>query len=114
MNSSTPDIDGWTVPPFSSIDGVEGLYIDDERLLLDVWSYRHAMRVNQRLPIARSRVQVAEWQIATVAPNGIAAQTANAEAFLAAAQDEVRELEYKRDMLEASRVRENGPEWRWA
>ncbi|MES2521371.1 MAG: hypothetical protein V4617_01645 [Gemmatimonadota bacterium] len=114
MNPSTLDIDAWTIPPFSSIDGIEGLYIDDERLLVDVWSYRHAERVNQRLPIARSRVQVAEWQIADAAPHGVAARTAKAEAFLAEAQEELRELEYRRDMLEASRVRENGPEWRWA
>ena len=115
MHTAKPDIDTWLLSAFSTIDGIEGLYIGDERLILDAWSSPHAIRVNQRLPIARTRVKVGEWQIATVAPLGDAALTANAEAFLATAREEVQELEYKRDMLEASRVREQAaPEWRWA
>ncbi len=115
MPTTQTDIDAWLLSVFSTIDGIEGLYIDDERFILDAWSTRHAVRVNQRLPIARSRVEVGEWQIAKVAPLGDAALTANAEAFLAAAQEELRELEYKRDLLEASRAREQvASEWRWA
>lgn len=114
MHTSKPDIDSWLLSAFSTHDGIEGLYIDDERMLLDAWSFRHALRVNQRLPIARARVEVGEWQISAVAPFSDAALTANAQAFLAAAQEEVRELEQKRDLLEASRVREQAsPEWRW-
>ena len=115
MHTSKPDIDTWLLSAFSTIDGIEGLYIDDERFILDAWSTPHAVRVNQRLPIARRRVEVGEWQIATVAPLGDVTLTANAEAFLATAQEELRELEYKRDLLDASRVREQAaPEWRWA
>src|SRR6476661_2967524 len=114
MHTSQPDIDSWLLDAFSTIDGIEGLYIDDERFILDAWSTPHAVRVNQRLPIARSRVSVGEWQVANVAPLGDPALTANAEAFLVAAQEELRELEYKRDLLEASRVKEQAaPGWRW-
>ena len=115
MTTISNDLDAWTIPPFSQFDGIEGLYADDERVILDMWSPWHAARVNVRLPIARARVAAAEWQIANVAPRGVPALTAKAEAFLAAAQAEVKELEYKRDLLEASRVREGkAPEWRWA
>lgn len=115
MHTTQPDIDSWLLSAFSTIDGIEGLYMDDERVILDAWSTPHAVRVNQRLPIARTRVQVGEWQVATVAPLGDSALTATAEAFLATAQEELRELEYRRDLLEASRVREQAaPEWRWA
>ena len=114
MHTNRPDIDGWTVDWISTLDGIEGLYLDDDRIILDAWSRYHAVRVNQRLPIARARVKVAEWQISAVASLGDPALTAKAEAFLAAAQEEVRELEYKHDLLEASRVREQtAPEWRW-
>lgn len=115
MHTTKPDIDAWLLSAFSTHDGIEGLYIDDERTIVDLWSRHHAERVNTRLPIARARVQAAEWQIADVAAHGSAALTANAQAFLAAAQEELRELEHKRDLLESSRVREQAaPEWRWA
>jgi len=68
-----------------------------------------------RLPIARSRVRAAEWRLANVMPRGDAAMVESAEFVLAEARAEVAELEYKRDLLEASRVRENAwPGWIWA
>lgn len=115
MNPKSPDFDAWTIPPFSQYDGIEGLYADDERIILDMWSPRHAERVNIRLPIARARVRAAEWRLANVIPRGIPALVANEEQSLAEAKAEVAELEYKRDLLEASRVRENAwPGWTWA
>jgi ribosomal protein S18 acetylase RimI-like enzyme len=115
MHTKSPDLDAWTVPPFSQYDGIEGIYSDDERIILDMWSPWHAQRVNVRLPIARARVRAAEWRLANVMPRGIPALVANAEHTLAEAKAEVAELEYKRDLLEASRVRENEwPGWTWA
>ena len=115
MHTKSPDIDAFTVPPFSQYEGIEGLYSDDERIILDMWSPWHAQRVNVRLPIARARVRAAEWRLANVIPRGIPALVANEEHTLAEAKAELAELEYKRDLLEASRVRENEwPGWTWA
>jgi hypothetical protein len=115
MNTKSPDIDAFTIPPFSQYDGIEGIYSDDERIILDMWSPWHAQRVNVRLPIARSRVRAAEWRLANVIPRGDATLVESAEYVLAEARAEVAELEYKRDLLEASRVRENEwPGWTWA
>jgi hypothetical protein len=115
MHTKSPDLDAWTIPPFSQYDGIEGIYSDDERVILDMWSPWHAQRVNVRLPIARARVRAAEWRLANVIPRGIEALVTNAEHSLAESKAEVAELEYKRDLLEASRVRENAwPGWTWA
>jgi ribosomal protein S18 acetylase RimI-like enzyme len=115
MQTKSPDLDAWTIPPFSQYEGIEGIYSDDERIILDMWSPWHAQRVNVRLPIARARVRAAEWRLANVIPRGIPALVENAEHSLAEAKAEVAELEYKRDLLEASRVRENEwPGWTWA
>ena len=115
MHTKLPDLDAWTVPPFSQYEGIEGIYSDDERTILDMWSPWHARRVNVRLPIARARIRAAEWRLANVIPRGIPALVTNAEHSLAEAKAEVAELEHKRDLLEASRVRENAwPGWTWA
>ena len=115
MQTKPTDIDAFTVPPYSQYEGIEGLYSDDERVILDMWSPWHAQRVNVRLPIARSRVRAAEWRLANVIPRGDAAMVESAEYVLAEARAEVAELEYKRDLLEASRVRESEwPGWTWA
>lgn len=115
MTTKQTDLDAWTIPPFSQYDGIEGLYSDDERIILDMWSPWHAQRVNVRLPIARARVRAAEWRLANVMPRGDASLVVNAEDTLAEARAEVAELEYKRDLLEASRVRENEwPGFTWA
>lgn len=115
MQIKPPDLDAWTIPPFSQYDGIEGIYCDDERVIVDMWSPWHAQRVNVRLPIARARVRAAEWRLANVQPRGDAAMLASAEFVLAQAKAEVAELEHKRDLLEASRVRENEwPGWTWA
>jgi hypothetical protein len=115
MHTTSPDFDAWSVPPFSQYDGIEGIYADDERVIIDMWSPWHAQRVNVRLPIARARVRAAEWRLANVTPRGDARLVAKAEFELAEAKAEVAELEHKRTLLEASRVRENAwPGWTWA
>ncbi len=115
MHTKSPDLDEWTIPPFSQYEGIEGIYSDDERVILDMWSPWHAQRVNVRLPIARSRVRAAEWRLANVIPRGDATLVESAEYSLAESKAEVAELEYKRDLLEASRVRENAwPGWTWS
>lgn len=115
MHTNTTDLDAFTIPPFSQYEGIEGLYSDDERTIIDMWSPWHAQRVNVRLPIARTRVAAAEWRLANVIPRGDAALVVAAERSLAEAKAEVAELEHKRDLLEASRVRENAwPGFTWA
>lgn len=115
MHTNSPDFDAWTVPPFSQYDGIEGIYCDDERVIVDMWSPWHAQRVNVRLPIARARVRAAEWRLANVSPRGDVRLIAKAEHEAAQAKAEVAELEHKRDLLEASRVRESAwPGWTWA
>jgi hypothetical protein len=115
MHTTPSDFDAWTIPPFSQFDGVEGLYCDDERVILDMWSPWHAQRVNVRLPIARARASAAEWRLENVRPRGDATLVVSAEQALAAAKVELSELERKRDLLEASRVRENAwPGFVWA
>lgn len=115
MHPTTADLDAWTIPPFSQFDGIEGLYCDDDRVILDMWSPWHAQRVNVRLPIARDRVQAAEWRLANVRPRGDATLVVAAERSLAEARAELGELERKRDLLEASRVREDAwPGFVWA
>jgi hypothetical protein len=109
MRPQSPDLDAWTIPPFSQFDGIEGLYCDDDRIIVDMWSPWHAQRVNVRLPIARARVAAAEWRLANVGPRGDASLVAAAEHQVAEAKAVLAELEHKRDLLEASRVREN--EW---
>ena len=44
MHTAKPDIDTWLLSAFSTIDEIEGMYIDDERLILDAWSSPHARR----------------------------------------------------------------------
>ncbi|MFN0099765.1 MAG: hypothetical protein ACKVS7_13905 [Gemmatimonadaceae bacterium] len=114
MNKIPPDIDAWTIPPFSQYEGIEGVVFDDERVILDMWSPWHAERVNVRLPIARARVHAAEWRLSNVMPRSDATLLVAAEESVAAAKLEVAQLEYKRDLLEASRVREGAnPEFVW-
>jgi hypothetical protein len=115
MQYTQPDIDAWSVPPFSQYDGIEGVIFDDERVIVDMWSPWHAERVNVRLPIARARVHAAEWRLSNVQPRGDASLVVAAEQSLAEAKAEVAELEHKRDLLEASRVREGArPGFTWA
>lgn len=115
MPDTSTEFLAWTIPPFSQFDGIEGLYCDDERIILDMWSPWHAQRVNVRLPIARARVAAAEWRLANVRPRGDDALVVAAEQSLAESKAELAELEYKRDLLEASRVRENRwPGFVWA
>jgi len=115
MENRSPDIDAFTIPPFSQYDGILGIFADDERVIVDMWSPWHAGRVNVRLPIARARVRAAEWRLGNVLPRGDAAMVESAEAGVAEAQQEVAELDYKRGLLEASRVRAGVyAEWVWA
>lgn len=110
-----PDLDAFSIPPFSVHDGIEGLYQDDDRFV-DLWSHYHANRVNTCLRIVRARLKVFEWQRGNVAPRGDAAMLARVDAELAQARAELAELERRRDALEAARVKDSfAPrEWHWA
>ena len=112
---SAPDLDAWTIPPFSVYDGIEGVYADDDRTV-DLWSHYHANRVNTCLRIQRERVRIFEWQVADVTPRGDAAMRERAEAQLVAAKAELAGLERRRDLLEAARIADSyAPrEWTWA
>lgn len=111
---TAPDLDAVTIPPFSVYDGIEGLYADDDRTV-DLWSHYHAIRVNTRLRITRSRIRVFEWQLADVTPRGDAAMAQRAQELLAAAKAELADLEHRRNLLEAARVKDDyAPrEWTW-
>jgi len=108
------DIDAFTVPPFSALDGIEGLYADDDRAV-DFWSHYHARRVVTMLGILRSRIKVFEWQVADVAPRGNPAASATATAHLADVRAGLVEWEAKRDSLEKARLADPlAPKhWRW-
>lgn len=108
------DIDAWTIPPFSTLDGIEGVYADDDRAV-DLWSHYHANRVVTSLRLVRSRIRAFEWQVADVRPRGDAAMVAAIESPLAACQAELAELLSKRDQLERARLADwYAPrEWRW-
>lgn len=110
-----PDLDAFSIPPFSVYDGIEGLYADDDRFV-DLWSHYHANRVNTCLRIVRARIRAFEWQHANVAPRGDAAMVARVEAQLAEAKAELADLERRRDALEAARVKDSyAPRaWSWA
>jgi hypothetical protein len=111
---TAPDLDAVTIPPFSVYDGIEGLYADDDRRV-DLWSHYHANRVNTCLRITRARIRVFEWQLADVTPRGDAAMVARAAEQLAGAQAELAELEQRRALLEAARVKDSyAPRiWTW-
>lgn len=108
------DFDAFTIPPFSVLDGIEGLYADDDRTV-DLWSHHHAIRVVTMLRILRSRIGVFEWQVADVTPRGDAAAVAAAEANLANVRAELAAWEAKRDLLEKARLADSyaPTEWSW-
>lgn len=114
MHSAPTDFDAVTIPPFSVYDGIEGLWQDDDRKT-DMWSPYFAVRVNTCLRITRERVRVFQWQVQDVTPRGNAAALARAEAELAGAQAELRELEIRRDLLETARQKDSyAPKsWTW-
>ncbi len=103
MTTQITDIDDFTIPPFSVLDGIEGAYADDDRAV-DLWSHYHANRVVTMLRILRSRIRVYEWQVADVAPRGHSAATARSECNLADTRAELAAWETKRDALEKARV----------
>lgn len=111
---TAPDLDAVTVPPFSVYDGIEGLWQDDDRRV-DLWSHYHAIRVNTCLRITRARIRTFEWQLADVTPRGDAAMVARAQAELAKAKAELADLEQRRDLLEAARVKDSyaPTSWTW-
>ncbi len=108
------DLDAWTIPPFSTLDGIEGLYADDERAV-DLWSHYHALRVVTNSRIVRARIRAFEWQLGNVRPRNDAAAVAAIEVQLAAARAELAELDAKRDALERARVADwyAPKEWSW-
>lgn len=112
---TAPDLDAFTIPPFSVFDGIEGLWQDDDRPVA-LWSHYHAIRVNTCLGITRRRIRLFEWQVADVTPRGDAAMLARAQAELAAARAALAGLEHRRDLLEAARVADSyAPRhWDWA
>lgn len=114
MHSAPTDFDAATVPPFSPYDGIEGLWQDDDRKT-DMWSPYFAVRVNTCLRITRERVRIFQWQVQDVTPRGNADAVARAESLLAAAQAELKDLEIRRDLLEAARVKTSfAPKnWTW-
>jgi hypothetical protein len=109
-----PDLDAWTIPPFSVYDGIEGAWQDDDRTV-SLWSHYHAIRVNTCLRITRARIRIFEWQLADVTPRGIAERTEAAAQSLAAAKAELAALEHRRDLLEAARVADTyaPTSWTW-
>jgi hypothetical protein len=115
MHATPTDLDAVTIPPFSVYDGIEGLWQDDDRKT-DMWSRYHAIRVNTCLGITRERIRVFQWQVLDVTPRGDAAMLARAQGELAKAQAELVELEEKRDLLEAARVKDSDApkSWTWA
>jgi hypothetical protein len=110
-----PDLDAGTIPPFSVYDGIEGIWQDDDRRV-SLWSHYHAIRVNTCLRITRARLRLFEWQVADVMPRGNAAMLTRAEDELARAKAELADLEERRDLLEAARVRDSyaPTHWSWA
>ncbi|MBX7117500.1 MAG: hypothetical protein K1X31_00735 [Gemmatimonadaceae bacterium] len=115
MTHSTPDLDAFTIPPFSTFDGIEGAYADDDRAV-DLWSHYHAIRVNTVLPILRRRAAAFEWQHANVSAKGLTEAAAAIAGHLAATRDEIAAWEAKRDALERARVADSyAPrDWAWA
>lgn len=115
MHRAPADLDADTIPPFSVYDGIEGLWQDDDRRV-DLWSHYHAIRVNTCLRITRERIRVFQWQVADVTPRGDAAMLARAQGELATAEAELRDLEQRRDLLEAARVKDSyaPTSWTWA
>lgn len=111
---TNPDIDAITIPPFSVLDGIEGVYADDDRTV-DLWSHCHAIRVNSMLRILRSRIRVFEWQVTDLTPRGDAAAVGAAEANLANVRAELTAWEAKRDLLEKARLADSyaPTEWHW-
>lgn len=114
MHSLPADFDAETIPPFSVYDGVEGLWQDDDRKI-DLWSHYHAIRVNTCLRITRERVRLFQWQVQDVTPRGDAGMLQRAQAELAKAQAELADLEERRDLLEAARVKDSyaPTSWDW-
>jgi hypothetical protein len=115
MHSAPADFDAETIPPFSVYDGIEGLWQDDDRTV-DLWSHYHAIRVNTCLRITRERIRVFQWQVQDVTPRGDAAAVERAKSLLASAQAELADLEKRRDLLEAARVKDSyaPTSWDWA
>lgn len=109
-----PDLDAFTIPPFSVYDGIEGLWQDDDRTL-SMWSRHHAVRVNTCLRITQARIRVFEWQVADVTPRGDAAMLERAQAELAKAKADLADLEHRRDLLEAARAQDSDApsSWTW-
>ena len=114
MHATPADFDADTIPPFSVYDGVEGLWQDDDRPT-SLWSHYHAIRVNTCLRITRERVRIFQWQVQDVTPRGNPEAQARAESLLASARAELAELEAKRGLLEAARVKDSyAPKsWTW-
>lgn len=102
MTHASPDLDAATIPPFSTLDGIEGVYADDERFV-DLWSHYHAIRVNTNTRLVRGRLRAFRWQLDNVRPRGDAALVAAAEAGIAACEAELAELAVKREALEKAR-----------
>jgi hypothetical protein len=109
-----PDIDAFTVPPFSVLDGIEGIYADDDRTV-ELWSHYHAIRVNTMLRILRARIRAFQWQVTDLAPRGDAAAVGAAEQHLANVRAELSTWESKRDLLEKARLSDSyaPAEWHW-
>ena len=115
MQHVAADFDADTIPPFSVYDGIEGLWQDDDRRV-ELWSHYHAIRVNTCLRITRERIRVFEWQVQDVTPRGNPAMLTRAQSELAKARAELADLEVRRDLLEAARVKDSyAPrDWTWA
>jgi hypothetical protein len=97
------DFDAFLVDYIPCADGLWSLVgIDDDRPI-DAWSSAHAARCVQMLPIARSRVSVAEWALADVQARGIVPCIARAAANLARARADLADWQAQARRLEAAR-----------